>query len=117
MDRLCKIRDIRQAVARFEADFERHYGMSLNEGMVLCSLKGGGRLSSGELCGMLGLTPSNTSKVIAAAERKGLIARDLGETDKRRMFFTLTDRGRILIEGVSCEGIPMPEVLRQAIDR
>ena len=41
MDKLCAIRDIRQAVTRFEADFERRYGISLNEGMVLCSLKEG----------------------------------------------------------------------------
>lgn len=86
MDKLCAIRDIRQAVTRFEADFERRYGISLNEGMVLCSLKDGVTLSSGELGEMLGLTPSNASKVIAAAERKGLIERGMGTADKRRMF-------------------------------
>ena len=78
MDKLCAIRDIRQAVTRFEADFERRYGISLNEGMVLCSLKDGVTLSSGELGETLGLTPSNASKVIAAAERKGLIERGMG---------------------------------------
>lgn len=116
MEKLCRIRDLRQAVAHFEADFERRYGISLNEGMVLCSLKEGGSLSSGELCELLGLTPSNASKVIAAAERKGLIARVLGQKDKRRMFFSITERGGEVIGGISCDEIPMPEALREAIE-
>lgn len=116
MDKLCKIRDLRQAVNRFEADFERRYGISLNEGMVLCSLKEGGRLSSGQLGELLGLTPSNASKVIASAERKGLIVRVLGEVDKRRMYFSITEGGREVIDGVSCEEIPIHEVLRCALD-
>lgn len=116
MEKLCRIRDLRQAVAHFEADFERRYGISLNEGMVLCSLKEGGSLSSGELCELLGLTPSNASKVIAAAERKELIARVLGQKDKRRMFFSITERGRKVIGGISCDEIPMPEALREAIE-
>lgn len=117
MDKLCAIRDLRQAVTRFEADFERRYGISLNEGMVLCSLKEGPRLSSGELGELLGLTPSNTSKVIAAAERKGLIARTLDHTDKRRMYFTITEKGRSTFDGISCNEIHMPEALERALER
>lgn len=115
MDKLCAIRDIRQAVTRFEADFERRYGISLNEGMVLCSLKDGVTLSSGELGEMLGLTPSNASKVIAAAERKGLIERGMGTADKRRMYFTITEQGRNAFGGISCDDIPMPEALCRAL--
>lgn len=115
MDKLCAIRDIRQAVTRFEADFERRYGISLNEGMVLCSLKDGVRLSSGELGEMLGLTPSNASKVIAAAERKGLIERGMGTADKRRMYFTITEQGRSAFGGISCDEITMPEALCRAL--
>ena len=49
MDRLCKIRDLQRAVMRFEADFEAHYGISLNEGMTLCTLSGSERMCPGEL--------------------------------------------------------------------
>ena len=45
MDRLCKIRDLQRAVMHFEADFETHYGISLNEGMTLCTLSRTERMS------------------------------------------------------------------------
>ena len=38
MEVLCKIRDIYRAIAEFEAQFEQAYGLSLNEGMLLCTL-------------------------------------------------------------------------------
>ena len=54
MERLCKIRDLQHAVARFEAAFERRYGLCLNEGMTLCTLSRSGRLCPGELGERLG---------------------------------------------------------------
>jgi DNA-binding MarR family transcriptional regulator len=111
MEKLCKIRDIQREVARFEADFEKLYGIGLNEGMALCSLSKAGRLSSGELSELLGLTCSNTSKVITSIEKKGFVERVMGATDKRRMFFSLTDKGRDLLSTVNCEDVGMPEWL------
>ena len=49
MDKLCKIRDIQRAVNQFEQSFDKEYGISLNEGMALCSLLKQGCLSSGEI--------------------------------------------------------------------
>ena len=73
MEKLCKIRDIQRAVNRFEQDFERKYGICLNEGMVLCSLLKVDSLSAGELGELLGLSPSNASKVIRSVEVLSLI--------------------------------------------
>ena len=64
------IRDIQRSVMNFESAFEKSYGICLNEGMALCSLKNVSKLSAGELGELLGLTPSNTSKVIASLEKK-----------------------------------------------
>ena len=72
MEKLCRIRELQRAVNRFEAALERSHGICLNEGMALCSLSKAGRLSCGELGEMLGLTPSNTSKVLRSVEGKGL---------------------------------------------
>ena len=68
MDKLCKIRDLQRAVHQFESAFEKRYGICLNEGMTLCSLSKTGRLCPGELGELLGLTPSNTSKVLRSVE-------------------------------------------------
>lgn len=97
MEKLCKIRDIYRAITTYEANFQKHHGICLNEGMLLCSLLEKQQLSSGEIASLLGLTASNTSKVIRNTENKELISRTLGSHDKRQMYFVLTDKGKELI--------------------
>jgi len=111
MEKLCKIRDIQRAVAAFEHLFEKKYGICLNEGMALCSLHKASPLSSGEIGKLLGLSLSNTSKVIASLEKKGFIKRVLGAKDKRRMYFSLTAAGKKLISAVRSEELELPELL------
>ncbi len=117
MQKLCKIRDIQRAVNNFESDFEKMYGICLNEGMALCSLANAERLSSGELGELLGLSHSNVSKVINSIEKKGLILRELGTKDKRRMFFTLSDSGRKLLAGIKYAEFELPEILLKSIEQ
>lgn len=115
MEKLCKIRDIQRAVNQFEASFEKLYGICLNEGMALCSLAKTEKLSSGELGELLGLTSSNTSKVINSIEKKGLVERGMGIKDKRQMFFSLTKEGVSLLKTIKCEQVDMPELLKEKI--
>lgn len=115
LDRLCKIRDIQRSIIAFEQQFEKRYGICLNEGMALCSLYKSERLTSGELGELLGLTLSNTSKVIASVEGKELVTRILGTKDKRQMYFTLTGKGRELMSTINCEEIEVPELLHEVI--
>ena len=110
--RLCQIRDLQRAVYLFELQFEKKYGISLNEGMVLCSLSKTASLSSGELGELLGLSSSNTSKVICSVEKKGYGERVVGTKDKRNMYFSLTASGRDLLDNVSDETVEMPDSLR-----
>jgi DNA-binding MarR family transcriptional regulator len=115
MEKLCKIRDIQRTVSVFESHFEKKYGICLNEGMALCSLYKTSPLSSGEIGGLLGLSSSNTSKVIASLEKKGLIERIIGTKDKRQMYFSLTADGKKLISGVRSDEIEMPALLKEII--
>ncbi|HIR38735.1 MAG TPA: MarR family transcriptional regulator [Candidatus Limisoma gallistercoris] len=112
---LCKIRDLQRSIAQFESAFEKRYGISLNEGMVLCSLKKSSKLSAAELGNLLGLTHSNTSKVIKSVESKGYILRTIGNYDKRQMYFSLTDQGKQIIASVKCDMTGMPEILSRII--
>lgn len=112
---LCRIRDIQRSIITFETFFSKEYGISLNEGMLLCSLLKMNSLSSGELSQLLGLTLSNTSKVILAAENKGLIHRILGTSDKRQMYFSLTQKGKDLIANIRCQKIDIPDVLKELV--
>lgn len=115
MEKLCKIRDIQRSVVAFETMFEKCYGISLNEGMALCSLYKLGNLSSGEIGEALGLTSSNTSKVIASIERKGYVERILGTKDKRQMYFSLSGEGEKLISSIKCDELTIPELLESIV--
>ncbi len=115
MDKLCKIRDIYRSLIEFENRFEKEYGLCLNEGMVLCCLSKVEQLTSGEISGQLGLLPSNTSKIIRILEKKGLIERGLGETDRRQMFFSLTDTGKKCFDSIDCIKVEVPDWLEPLI--
>ena len=115
METLCKVRDLYRSISRFEADFQQEHQICLNEGMVLCSLNKTEILSSGEIADLLGLTCSNTSKVIRSVEEKGYIERILGEQDKRQMYFKLTPEGKTKLREINCKEIVMPELLSTVI--
>ena len=115
MESFCKIRDVYRAITEFEAQFEKRYGLGLNEGSLLCALHEVGRLSSGDIAKQLNLTQSNTSKVIRAAENKGLIQRSLGDDDKRQMYFSLTPGGERCLTQLHCCDIEVPAVLKQLL--
>ena len=113
MESFCKIRDIYRAITEFEARFEKEYGLGLNEGSLLCALSDCPKLSSGDIARQLNLSQSNASKVIRAAEKKGLIQRSLGEDDKRQMYFSLSAEGRDCLGRLQCCDIEIPEVLKR----
>lgn len=108
---LCKIRDIYRAIGDFEMEFYDKHGVKLNEGMLLCSLYTLGQCSSGKIAELLGLTLSNSSKVILSAEKKKLVKRIVGKSDKRQMLFELTADGRRCIESIKCESDAMHELI------
>lgn len=99
---LCRIRDILRSINDFETEFYVEHGVKLNEGMLLCTLHKMEECSSGRIAELLGLSSSNSSKVITSAEKKGLIERAVGSDDKRQMFFRLTSRGKERIDKIHC---------------
>ena len=111
---LCKIRDVYKAISEFEVDFQKLHDLGMNEGMLLCSLNTQ-KYSSNELADKLGLSNSNTSKIIKSVEKKGLIERIIGEEDKRQMYFTLTNSGRKKMEQIKCSIFDIPELLRSVV--
>lgn len=108
---LCRIRDIYRTIGDFETEFYNTHGVKLNEGMLLCSLSTMGKCTSGRIAELLGLTLSNSSKVILSAEKKGLVKRIIGKEDKRQMLFELTAKGRERIQSIKCESDVMLELI------
>ncbi len=115
MEALCKIRDIYRAIAEFEGQFVQQYDLSLNEGMLLCTLLDTPRLTATEIAEALGLSASNASKVIRSVEGKKLITRVVGKKDKRQMHFALTLEGKKRILAIKEATWELPDLLQQAI--
>lgn len=113
---LCRIRDIYRSIGEFEQQFEQSYGVSLNEGMLICSLNHN-KYSSSQIAEVLGLTNSNASKVIKLVESKKLIERAIGEDDKRQMYFTLTQQGAEKLQSIKCGSFDIPKLLESVLDR
>lgn len=116
METLCKIRDIYRSIAEFEVQFTQVYNLSLNEGMLLCTLLNRPKLTSSEIAEVLGLSASNTSKVIRSVEEKKLITRLIGKEDKRQMHFTLTSEGKSRISDIKNAAFEMPDLLQQIVN-
>ncbi len=116
VESLCRIRDLYRAIAELEAEFVRRYTLSLNEGMLLCTLLHTVRMTAGELAKALGLSASNTSKIIRTVERKGYVKRFVGKEDKRQMYFSLTPEGRRCIEVLKVEMGGLPPLLQRVLD-
>ena len=68
-------------------------------------------VTAGTIISCTGLTSSHASKVIRSVEDKGLLARKLGEQDKRQMYFTLTRKGKNCLERIKEQGVEVPEWL------
>jgi len=107
---LCKIRDIQRALEQFESDFEKATGLTLKEGMVLCCVSESD-VTSTEVASKVDMSCSNCSKVLGAVEKKGYIQRMMGATDKRNMFFTLTEAGKLKLAQIKEHMPVIPSLL------
>ena len=112
---ICRLRDINRAIVELERQFLQQFDVNVNEAMLLCTLREKGELSSGAVAEALGLSASNASKVIASAENKNLISRNLCKEDKRQMFFSLTSEGQEKIETLRQEQIDLPDILQEIV--
>ena len=112
---LCKIRDIQKSLENYASNFETAHGLSLKEGMLLCCIAETERTAS-ELASEIDLSCSNCSKVLASAERKGLLQRHFGVLDKRQVIFSLTDEGKKQLSNIKNLSVEIPTALQKAID-
>ena len=70
METLCKIRDVYRAIAEFEVQFTQMYDLSLNEGMLLCTLLNTPKLTSSEIAEALGLSPPTLQRSFALSRER-----------------------------------------------
>ena len=118
MKSICIMREIYKALDCYETEFENEYGICLNEAMALCCLSHDApKLSASDISEKTGMSCSQTSKVLKSVENKKMIKRSLGKTDKRQMYFTLTNDGKECLDKIRCREITIPEILKPVFER
>ncbi len=116
MEPICSIKDIYKVLYQFEKAFSEENDITINEAMVLCSLKEGGSKTAGAICEYIGLSNSRVSKVITSVENKSYIQRLLNPVDKRQMLFVLTDEGREKIRQMQNKELGFEELFKSLSD-
>ncbi|MGC8869746.1 MAG: MarR family winged helix-turn-helix transcriptional regulator [Brevinematia bacterium] len=92
MENICRLRKIFSIVYKLERSIKKRFGMTANEIMVLCLLRAIS-LSAGELSKELGVSESRMSKILDNLEKDGYIERNIDKLDKRKMVFSITEKG------------------------
>ena len=105
------MRELFRALSELENSLVDVHGISLNEAMVLCSI-GDETIAASAIVKRTGMKASHTSKVIRLVEDKGFIRRELGTEDKRQMYFTLSDKGKICLNQLKENEIEVPKMLK-----
>ena len=85
------MREVFRAMSSFETAFEKVY-----------------RITSKST----DLSPSHTSKMLRILEEKGLIVRELGNEDRRQMYFHLSSTGKQRVSELEVDKVEMPELLK-----
>ncbi len=108
---ICTMRDLVVALHQLEAQLLEQCALGLNEAMALCAIAGE-VVASTDLATRLGLRTAHTSKILGLLERKGLIERSIGQTDKRKMLFALSPQGQEALVRLRELDLTIPDVLR-----
>lgn len=117
MDDICVVKEIYKMLYQFEKEFQNANSISINDAMVLCCLKNGEEKTAGDICEFVGLSNSRVSKVLCSVEDNGYISRRLGSTDRRQMFFRLTDSGRQKISEMESKPLHFAELINKILKR
>ena len=112
---ICVMRELMMALSDFENKLMDTHGVSLNEAMVLCAL-GGECVTASVIAERTGLRPSHTSKVIGALEERGYLVRQLGKTDKRQIYLSMTAKGNQCLQDIKDYPLEIPALLRPVFE-
>lgn len=104
------MRDLVIALHQLEDQLLSKYGIGLNEAMIVCAVSGE-VVASTEIADRIGQRAPNTSKLLSALVRKGLIKGQSLRSDKRKSLYRLTPDGTILLEQLKSSPLDIPELL------
>lgn len=117
MELICQIKDVYKALYKFEKEFLVALGMTINEAMLLCCMKDGKEHTANEIAEFIGLSNSRVSKIITSVEEKGWILHTMGAKDKRKMIFSLSEAGEVIVKSMKNKQISLNGILSKLINQ
>ena len=108
---MCVLKDVYREIYRFENDLRETSGLSVNEAMILCSLREKDA-TSGDLAAELSLSPGRMSRILDWLENKTYIIRSFGINDRRVINVTITKKGQDCMERLRSSELREPEFLK-----
>ncbi len=96
---LILLRQIIRATDMQEKEISRSTGLTLPQLMVMQTLRNNSPITTGELAKEISLTQATVTSILDRLEKKGLVARERGVDDKRKVWLHLTNEGWELMKG------------------
>ncbi len=76
----------------------RFLSINTREFMILKAILSSENITSAELSGMFPISKAAVSQFTSSLEKRGFLIRRIGDRDRRRVYFEVTDAGRELVE-------------------
>jgi len=76
----------------------RETGLTPSQLIFMQMLDDGNEHTAGSVASRMGITQATTTALIQKLEAQGMVARRKGETDRRQVWLSLTDKGRTVLD-------------------
>lgn len=76
----------------------RETGLTPSQLIFMQMIDDGAEHTAGSIASRMGITQATTTALIHKLEGQGMIVRRKGETDRRQVWLSLTDKGRMMLE-------------------
>jgi len=96
---LVLLRQIIRVTDMQEKEISRSTGLTLPQLMVMQTLRQMSPITTGELAKEISLTQATVTSILDRLEKKGLVSRERGIEDKRKVWINLTEQGLDLMKG------------------
>lgn len=113
-DVLTALRRVIRATDLHSRHLERTVGLTAPQLLLLQILRQKGAVTIGVLARDMSLSQATVTTVVDRLEERGLVARTRGDTDKRKVFATLTEAGEKLL--VNAPTLLQQQFIRQFQD-
>ena len=95
---LIALRRIIRATDLYSRKLSKEAGLTAPQLLILHALREHGELTMGRIAAEVNLSQGTITTILDRLERRGLLLRERGSSDKRRVYARITARGRKLLE-------------------